>query len=164
MQCDVRLILHEGWDLMIGHPPCTYLCNSGVRWLHTDPDRWAKLDEAAEFFRMLWDAPIAKICLENPVMHRHALQRVGVRPSQTIQPWMFGHTESKATCLWLKGLPPLKETSNVREAMKQLPKKERQRLHYLSPSPTRWKERSRTYEGIADAMAEQWTRSTCPES
>lgn len=156
-QTDVREVLGLGWDLMIGHPTCTYLTNSGVCWLHKDPTRWAKLDEGAAFFRLLWDAPIKHIALENPVMHGYAKERIGnLRQAQTIQPWMFGHTESKATCLWLKNLPALIPTKNVRAEMMLLPKNERERLHYLPPSPTRWKERSKTYQGIADAMAEQW--------
>ena len=156
IQGDVIHVLSQGWDLMVGHPSCTYLTNSGVCWLHKDPTRWAKLDQGAAFFRALWDAPIKHIALENPVMHKYAKERVGVRQTQTVQPWMFGHMESKATCLWLKNLPPLTPTENVRAPMMQLPKRERERLHYLPPSPTRWKERSRTYPGIARAMATQW--------
>ena len=156
-QGDVTDILADGWDLLIGHPPCTYMTNSGVAWLHKDETRWEKLDEAAAFFLTLWNAPIPRIALENPVMHKYAKQRIGnIRQSQTVQPWMFGHMEQKATCLWLKGLPPLAETRNVKAAMMRLPINERQRLHYLPPSPDRWKLRSKTYEGLARAMAEQW--------
>lgn len=154
---DVRDILHDRWDLMIGHPTCTYMTNSGVCWLHKDPSRWAKLDAAAEFFTLLWNAPIPRIALENPIMHRYAIERIGVRQTQVIQPWMFGHREKKATCLWLKGLPPLIPTSHLKKETDALPMKEQQRLHYLSPGPNRWKERSRTYAGIATAMAKQWT-------
>lgn len=158
-QGDVIDILGDGWDLMIGHPPCTYLTNSGVCWLHKDPSRWALLDEGAKFFKMLLDAPIGKICIENPIMHKYAKERIGgVRQSQVIQPWMFGHTEQKATCLWLKGLPLLAETNNVKKEMMLLPDNERQRLHYLPPSADRWKLRSTTYQGIADAMANAWGR------
>lgn len=156
-QGDVTDILADGWDLLIGHPPCTYMTNSGVAWLHKDETRWKKLDEAAAFFLTLWNAPIPRIALENPVMHKYAKQRIGnIRQAQTVQPWMFGHMEQKATCLWLKGLPPLAEIRNVKAAMMQLPINERQRLHYLPPSPDRWKLRSKTYEGLAQAMAEQW--------
>jgi len=163
-QDDIRNVLGRGkpwnepsWDLMIAHPPCTYLTNSGVTWLHRDPTRWQKLDEAAEFFKMLLDAPIPRIAIENPIMHKYAKERIGgVKQSQVIQPWMFGHTESKATCLWLKNLPTLKETKNVKEEMLKLPDSERQRLHWLPPSADRWKLRSTTYSGIADAMAQQW--------
>lgn len=163
-QDDIRNVLGRGkpwnepsWDLMIAHPPCTYLTNSGVTWLHRDPTRWGKLDEAAEFFKMLLDAPIPRIAIENPIMHKYAKERIGgVKQSQVIQPWMFGHTESKATCLWLKNLPTLKETKNVKEEMLKLPDSERQRLHWLPPSADRWKLRSTTYSGIADAMATQW--------
>jgi hypothetical protein len=163
-QDDIRNVLGRGkpwnepsWDLMIAHPPCTYLTNSGVTWLHRDPTRWAKLDEAAEFFKMLLDAPIPRIAIENPIMHKYAKERIGgMKQSQVIQPWMFGHPESKATCLWLKNLPTLKETKNVKEEMLKLPDSERQRLHWLPPSADRWKLRSTTYLGIAEAMAEQW--------
>ena len=156
-QGDVKDVLGDGWDLMIAHPPCTYLTNSGVCHLHTNPERWQLLDEGAAFFKMLLDAPIPKKCIENPIMHKYAKERIGgVRQTQVIQPWMFGHMEQKATCLWLAGLPPLEPTNNVKEAMMQLPKKDRERLHYLSPSADRWKLRSTTYQGIADAMAAQW--------
>ena len=145
------------FDLMIAHPPCTYLCNSGVRHLHTDPKRWPKLFEAAEFFKRLMNAPVPKIAIENPIMHKYGKQLIGgVNQSQVVQPWMFGHMEQKATCLWLKGLPPLAETNNVKDEMMKLSKQERERLHYLPPSADRWKIRSTTYQGIADAMAEQW--------
>ena len=154
---DVEDILYDKWDLLIAHPPCTYLANSGVSWLHRDATRWPKLDAAAKFFNMLLDAPIKKKCIENPIMHKYAKGRIGLRDqSQVIQPWMFGHAEQKATCLWLRGLPKLTETFNVKEQMASLSNKERQRLHYLSPSKDRWKLRSKTYSGIAKAMANQW--------
>lgn len=144
------------WDLMIAHPPCTYLSNSGVTWLHRQEGRWDKMREGAEFFKALKDASIDKICIENPIMHKYAKEIIGGTQTQIVQPWMFGHTEQKATCLWLKNLPPLVPTDNVKEEMMQLPDKERQRLHYLPPSKDRWKIRSTTFQGIADAMAEQW--------
>lgn len=156
-QGDVMDIIHDGWDLMIAHPPCTYLTNSGVCWLHKQPERWAMLDEAAEFFKCLLNCKIPKIAVENPIMHKYAKERIGgVKQTQVIQPWMFGHMEQKATCLWLKGLPKLVETDNVKAEMLQLSDKERQRLHYLPPSKDRWKLRSTTYKGIAKAMANQW--------
>lgn len=156
-QGDVRDIINDGWDLMIAHPPCTYLTNSGVTWLHKDPSRWAKLDEGAAFFKMLLEAPVERIAVENPIMHKYAKERIGgVKQSQVVQPWMFGHMEQKATCLWLKGLPLLKPTKDVKAEMMALPDSERQRLHYLPPSKDRWKKRSETFQGIADAMAEQW--------
>lgn len=155
-QGDVTDILGDGWDLLIGHPPCTYMTNSGVCWLHKDPTRWQKLDEAAAFFLTLWNAPVPRIAIENPVMHKYAKERIGVEQAQTVQPYHFGHMEQKATCLWLKGLPRLGATNNVKAAMMQLPVSERQRLHYLPPSPDRWKLRSKTYQGLADAMAAQW--------
>lgn len=156
-QGDVRDIINDGWDLMIAHPPCTYLTNSGVTWLHKDPSRWAKLDEGAAFFKALLEAPIPRIAVENPIMHKYAKERIGgVKQSQVIQPWMFGHMEQKATCLWLRGLPLLKPTNDVKAEMMALPDNERQRLHYLPPSEDRWKKRSTTFKGIAEAMAAQW--------
>lgn len=130
------------WDLMIAHPPCTYLAVSGARWFK---DRRKEQAEALEFVKKLMDAPIARIALENPVSIISSRIR---KPSQIIQPWQFGHGETKATCLWLKNLLPLVPTKIVdgREA----------RVHRASPGPDRWKERSRTLVGIADAMAEQW--------
>lgn len=150
LQCDVRDVLGNGWDLMIGHPPCTRLCNSGVRWL-AERDLWGDLNEAVDFFLSLWNAPINEICLENPVQHSHARARIGVPPTQIIQPWMFGHGETKATCLWLKRLPRLTPT-NIVDGREN-------RIHLMPPSEDRWKERSRTYTGIAAAMASQWGKT-----
>jgi len=139
---DVRDLLDRGWDLMVCHPPCTHLAVSGARWFHL---KRAEQEEALAFIRLLLDAPIPRICLENPVSVISSRIR---KPDQVIQPWQFGHGETKATCLWLKGLPKLVPTDVVegREA----------RVHRMPPSPNRWKERSRTYRGIADAMASQW--------
>ena len=156
-QGDVRDVLNNDWDLLVAHPPCTYMTNSGVSWLHKDPERWELLDDAAAFFNLFLDAPIERIAVENPIMHKYAKERIGNRKqSQVIQPWMFGHMEQKGTCLWLKNLPLLQPTNNVKAAMMELPDNERQRLHYLPPSKDRWKLRSTTYQGIADAMAAQW--------
>lgn len=147
---DVRDVLDDSWDLLIAHPPCTYLTNSGVRWLHERPERWELMREGAEFFRLLLDAPIPRVAIENPVMHKYAGEIIGRPFSQSIQPWQFGHPETKRTCLWLRRLPPLVPTRVVhgREA----------RVHRMPPGPDRWKERSRFYPGIARAMAEQWGR------
>jgi len=144
------------WDMMIAHPPCTYLANSGVSWLYRQDERWEKMIEGAEFFKTLLDAPIPHIAVENPIMHKYAVEVIGRRQDQLVQPYMFGHPERKATCFWLKNLPPLKETKNVKEEMLKLPKNQAQRLHYTPPSKDRWKIRSRTFQGIADAMAQQW--------
>jgi hypothetical protein len=152
---DVRSFLDADWDMLIAHPPCTYLTNSGVCWLHKDPSRWDKLYDACSFFNWLQNAKIPKICIENPIPHKYAREKIG-KYSQIIHPYQFGHTERKATCLWLDGLPKLRETHNVYEEMIQLPKSQQQRLHWLPPSKDRWKERSKTYQGIADAMANQW--------
>lgn len=164
----VQDVLYAGWDLLVGHPPCTFMANSGAKHLYKgmkkengpDPLRWENMREAAKFFLLLWNAPIPRIALENPVMVGHAQKIIGVSPSQTIQPWQFGHMEVKRTCLWLKNLPPLQETNNVYEEMMKLPYGERAKVHYASPGPMRWKERSRTYLGIAGAMAEQWGNPT----
>jgi len=156
IQGDVLDHLNEGWDLMIAHPPCTYLTNAGVVWLERQAGRKELMKQGAEFFKKLLDAPIPRIAVENPIMHKYAVEIIGRRQDQAVQPWMFGHMERKATCLWLKGLPKLIPTNNVKEAMLKLPKNIQQRLHYLPPSKDRWKLRSTTYQGIADAMAVQW--------
>lgn len=154
---DVRNILNDGWDLlMVAHPPCTRLCLSGVRWLSGPPkgktveQMTRDLDEAASLFSDLWNARIDRICMENPIMHRHAKQRIRnyQPPAQTIQPWQFGHGEIKRTCLWLKNLPKLTPTKIVEGRTA--------RVHRASPGPNRWKERSRTLPGIAQAFAVQW--------
>jgi len=147
--------LNKEWDLMIGHPPCTFLTNSGVCWFSKDNSRWQKLKEGGNFFKELKNANIEKICLENPIPHKYGKKYMG-NYTQIIQPYQFGHLERKATCLWLKNLPKLKPVNNVYEEMKKLPKNISQRLHYLPPSKDRWKLRSRTFQGIADAMADQW--------
>jgi hypothetical protein len=148
IQGDLTQVDLSKFDLMVAHPPCTYLCNSGVCWLHRDKSRWDKMREGAEFFKFLLNAKVAKIAVENPIMHKYAVEIIGRRQDQVIQPWQFGHGETKATCLWLKGLSPLKPTKIVEGRV--------QRLHLLPPSKDRWKLRSTTYQGIADAMAEQW--------
>lgn len=163
-QGDVFDLDLASFDLMIAHPPCTYMTNSGVCHLHTNPDRWAQLDDGAAFFKQLLEAPVQRIAIENPIMHKYARDRIGgVKYSQIVQPWMFGHMEQKATCLWLKGLPNLTPTNVVKDEMMLLPKNERERLHYLPPSPNRWKLRSTTYQGIADAMALQWIEQLLKE-
>jgi hypothetical protein len=150
LQCDVRDVLHDGWDLMVAHPPCTRLCNSGVRWL-AERNLWRELDEAADLFSACWNAPIERIGIENPIMHRHAKERIRnyEAPAQTIQPWQFGHGETKATCLWLRNLPPLQPTQVVAGRTP--------RVHRMPPGPNRSRERSRTFPGIAAAMAAQWS-------
>jgi len=156
-QGDIFDILYKEWDMLIAHPPCTYLANSGVQHLHKDVDRVINMIDGAAFFRALLEAPIKYKCVENPIMHKYARALIGGVPyDQVIQPWMFGHMETKTTCLWLSELPLLVSADNVRDEMKLLPKREQQRLYYLPPSPDRWKIRSTTYQGIANAMAEQW--------
>jgi len=153
---DVLGILDAGWDLMIAHPPCTYLTNSGVCWLYKEEGRWQKLGEGVEFFRKLLHAPVKYKAIENPIPHKYAVALIGRKYDQIVQPWQFGHAERKATCFWLEGLPELNETDNVKEEMLSLPKNKQQRLHYLPPSKERSKLRSKTFKGIADAMADQW--------
>ena len=148
IQGDIMNVDFSKFDLMIAHPPCTYLCNSGVVWLYRDESRWNKMREAAKFFKYLLDAPVKHIAVENPIMHKYAVEIIGRRQDQVIQPWQFGHGETKATCLWLKNLPKLTPT-NIVEGREQ-------RLHKLPPSKDRWKLRSMTYKGIAEAMAKQW--------
>ena len=165
---DVLKILDDGWDLMIAHPPCTYLANSGVHHLHKNPGRWDKLKEGVAFFKAFLDAPIKKICVENPIPHKYAIGYSltlfgesdgleGQRPNQIVQPWQFGHPESKATCLWLKGLPNLYHTKVLTKPTSGVwDNQTKSGQNKLPPSKHRAKLRSKTYEGIADAMAEQW--------
>jgi hypothetical protein len=158
-QGNVLDVLGDGWDLMVAHPPCTYLTNAGVRHLHSVPSRngvlakvhgearFEAMREAAAFFLALRNAPISRIAVENPTPHHYAREIIGPY-DQAYQPWWFGHGETKRTCLWLKNLPPLLATDIVegREA----------RIHRMSPGPERWRSRSRTLTGIAEAMASQW--------
>lgn len=139
---DVLEIINCGWDMMIAHPPCTHLAVSGARWFK---DKQKEQKEAIEFFMNLINASIDKICVENPISIMSTKYR---KPDQIIQPWQYGHGETKSTCLWLKGLPKLKPT-NIVEGREQ-------KIWKLPPSKDRWKLRSITYQGIADAMAEQW--------
>ena len=143
-QGDVRDVLDYPWDVMIAHPPCTHLSVSGARHF-ADKRMDGRQQAGVSFFMLLARAPIPRIAIENPVCIMSSLWR---KPDQVLQPWQFGHPETKATCLWLKGLPLLKPTQVVegREA----------RVHRMAPSPDRWKERSRTYAGIGAAMAHQW--------
>lgn len=156
---DVRDVLGEGWDLMIAHPPCTYLAVSGLHWntrgvMVNGRPRAELTEEALDFVRLLMSAEVPRIAVENPVSCISTRIR---KPDQVIQPWWFGEDASKKTCLWLKNLPKLKETN-------RLPGDDKTRRanqtpggqNKLGPSPDRWKERSRTYQGIADAMAAQW--------
>jgi hypothetical protein len=144
IQGDALYHIHRGptWDLMIAHPPCTRLTVAGARWFK---GREAEQEAALYFVRKLMEAPIKRIALENPISVISTRIR---KPNQIIQPWQFGHGETKATCLWLKNLPKLTPTNIVdgREA----------RVHKMAPGPNRWKERSRTFQGIAEAMAQQW--------
>jgi len=156
-QGNVLDILDHGWDLMIAHPPCTYLCSSGLHWNKRIPDRAQKTEEALEFVQLLLDAPIPKIALENPIGCISTRIR---KPDQTIQPYQFGDDASKATCLWLKGLPPLRATQFVEpRIVNGKPRWANQTdsgQNRLPPSADRWKIRSETYVGIAEAMVAQW--------
>lgn len=156
IQDDVLAHLADGWDVMIAHPPCTYLTSSGLHWNTRRPERAAQTEKALDFVRALLDAPIHRIALENPIGCISSRIR---KPDQIIQPWQFGHPESKSTCLWLKNLLTLEHTDVL-----PLPESGRwanqtaSGQNKLGPSPDRWKLRSITYQGIANAMAEQWTR------
>lgn len=141
-QGDVFDIINDGWDLMVAHPPCTHLAVSGARWFK---HKTKEQEEALEFVNRLMNAPIDRICIENPVSVISSKIR---KPDQTIQPWQFGHGEVKKTCLWLKNLPKLVPT-NIVDGRDQ-------RIWKLPPSKDRWKIRSTTYKGIAEAMATQW--------
>lgn len=147
IQADCLTVDWSGYDLIIAHPPCTYLCNSGVCWLKKDPNRRSQMEAACTFFNAILSIPCPRIAIENPVPHGYAVAKIG-KYTQTIQPWQFGHGESKRTCLWLRGLPPLTPTNIVTGRV--------QRCHLEAPGPDRWKRRSVTYQGIADAMAQQW--------
>lgn len=163
IQGDVLDVLGEGWDLMIAHPPCTRLANSGVRWLGTPPpgrtraQMWRELDDAAAFYRALRDAPIPKKAIENPIMHRYARERIGRVSRQVVQPWWFGEPAFKATGFELVGLPELVVTNKLNPPK---PGTEEHKawswVHRLPPSPDRWKKRSMTFVGVAQAMADQW--------
>lgn len=143
-QGDVFDIINDGWDLMIAHPPCTDLAVSGAAWFK-EKIADGRQQRALDFVKLLMDAPIKHIAIENPISVISSKIR---KPDQIIQPWQFGHGETKATCLWLKGLPLLKPT-NIVDGREQ-------RIHKMPPSADRWKLRSTTYQGIADAMANQW--------
>jgi len=158
-------ILFENWDLLIAHPPCQFLSNSGAKHLYIDGKlsngkylpRWRDLRNGAQFFKKFAKAKhIPLRCIENPIMHKHAKQLIQLQQSQIVQPYMFGHLETKATCLWLWNLPLLSPTNDVKGEMMKLPYNIRARCHMMLPSPTRSMDRSRTFLGIADAMAEQW--------
>ena len=159
IQGDVLEILNDGWDLMIAHPPCTYLCVPGAHYLHTRKDRWSKMVEAKDFFMALHNANINKIAIENPLPHRYAELP---KYNQIIQPWQFGHELSKKTCLWLKNLPLLITTQIMENHGERYTRTIRQQAKYGKVSNSKWyatatpKERSRTFQGIANAMAEQW--------
>lgn len=156
-QGDVQDILHDGWDLMIAHPPCTYLCSSGLHWNKRTPGREELTLESLEFVRLLLNAPIPKIALENTIGRISTAIR---KPDQTIQPYQFGHDASKSTCLWLKGLPLLMPTQHIEprlvDGKKRWGNQTDSGQNKLGPSEDRWKIRSTTFQGIAEAFASQW--------
>jgi hypothetical protein len=158
-QGDVRDILYDGWDLMVAHPPCTYLSVSGMHWTKRGLRDPQLTEDALEFVQLLLDAPIEKIALENPVSVISSRIR---KPDQIINPWQFGHDASKKTCLWLKNLPPLLSTDIIEpriiDGKKRWGNQTDSGQNKLAPSDDRWKIRSETYAGIAAAMAEQWGR------
>lgn len=163
---DIRDVMQGDWDMLcVMHPPCTRLCNSGVRWLHKPPqgrtldEMWAELDEGAALFSDCWNAPIPLRAVENPVMHKHAKARIrGYQPpAQTVQPWWFGEPYFKATSFYLHGLPPLEATNRLTPPARDTDEHKRwSAVHRASPGPDRWKLRSATHPGIAAAAAAQW--------
>lgn len=150
IQGDVTEQLRRRWAGVIAHPPCTYLANSGVRWLHSDPARWENMRQGCAFFLACLDANAPRVAVENPVMHGYARQIIGQGPDFTVQPWQFGDNYKKRTCFWTRGLGPLRPTSTLDGTTA------RPECHLASPGPDRWKDRSRTYPGLAKAMAAQW--------
>ncbi len=162
---DVRDILYEPWDMILAFPPCTYLAHSGVRWIVFDnkglneickvKDRLKDMAEAIKFFKLFLDHSCKKICIENLVPHKYARVHIG-KYNQIVYSWQHGHPEKKKICLWLKGLPELKETNNVKNQMNLLPEKEKNRIYYMGPGGNRSKKRSIFYTGVAEAMATQW--------
>ena len=167
IQGSVLPILQSGWygkfDLMIAHPPCTRLSNSGVQWLNSPPkgrtveEMWAELDEAVAFYRLLRDAPIPRKAIENPIMHRYAMGRIQPGNRQFVQPWWFGEKAFKATGFELVNLPELVATNRLVPPLRGTDEHKRwSKVHREPPGPDRWKNRSRTFQGIADAMADQW--------
>lgn len=158
-QGDVTDILHDGWDLMVAHPPCTYLSVSGMHWTTRGLRDPQLTEDALAFVRLLLDAPIERIAVENPISVISSRIR---KPDQIITPYMFGHDASKKTCLWLKNLPPLTPTQHVKPRIvngkKRWGNQTDSGQNKLAPSEDRWKIRSETYQGIADAMADQWGR------
>ena len=166
IQDDIRNVLKmDAWDMvMVAHPPCTRLCNSGVRWLHVPPEgrtldeMWEELDEGAALFSEIWNTDVPFLAVENPVMHKHAKERIVnyTQFAQSVQPWQFADSDNssdnvkKRTCLWLKGLPLLTPTGDLDGSTA------RDEIHKAPPSADRWKIRSKFFTGIADAMADQW--------
>ena len=152
-------VLKDGWDLMIAHPPCQYLCSSGMHWTIRGFRDVKLTEDALEFVRLLMDAPIPRIAIENPVGVISSRIR---KPDQVIQPWGFGHAESKATCLWLKGLAPLLPTKILSKPINgRWDNQTASGQNRIAPSAERWRVRSRTYSGIAEAMALQWGQQDC---
>ena len=160
VQCDaIDFLYNQGreFDLVIAHPPCTYLSNAGVSWLHRDESRWAKLDEGAAFFKKVLECPHATyIACENPIPHKYAVERIGRKYDCITHPYYHGEMKQKATCYWTRGLPALERTNDVKAETMQLPASERQWIIALAPSEERWKLRSKSFEGISQAIFEQW--------
>lgn len=152
----IKVLWREKWDLVIAHPPCDRLANSGVRWLK-ERNLWSELEDGINFFNefVKYGEKGNRILIENPIQHKYARAKIR-KYDQIIQPWQFGHLEQKATCIWLYGLPKLKETNNVYNEFIKLDYKDRAKVHYASPCPNRSEQRSKTYRGIADAIAKQY--------
>lgn len=169
---DVRDYLGDDWDLLVAHPPCTRLCNSGVRWLHAPPpgrtldDMWAELDDGAALFSACWQAPVPRVAVENPIMHKYARERLpdDLPKPQIVQPWWFGEPYFKATGFYLRGLPPLSATDKLVPPKPGTDEHKRwSAIHRAPPGPDRWKFRSRTFDGVAEACADQFTKHALAE-
>jgi len=156
IQGDVLNHLDENWDLMIAHPPCTYIANSGARWLFEKEGRWQKLSEATTFFKALLNAPIKHIAVENPLPHKWGAEQIGIKYSQKIQPYQFGVKQKKGICLWLKNLPLLQPTDILIPPKNKEELKKWEAVWREPPSKDQWKNRSRTFQKVAEAMADQW--------
>lgn len=156
IQGDVLEVINEGWDLMIAHPPCTYLANSGCRWLFEKEGRWQQLADGVSFFLALFNAPIPRIAIENPTPHKWAAERIGSKYHQRVQPWEFGEPQKKGICLWLKNLPPLIATDIQYPPTNPELAKEWEKVWREPPGKDQAKNRSKFFPSVAKAMAEQW--------
>ncbi len=156
IQGDVLKHLNDGWHMAIFHPPCTFIANSGARWLFEKENRWEELAKATAFFKSLLNAPIPHIAVENPLPHKWGAEQIGRKYDQRVQPYQFGVPQKKGICLWLKNLPLLVPTNILTPPKDKTELKKWETVWRAAPGKEQWKIRSRTFQGVADAMAEQW--------